>query len=124
MSNQKIEKARIGERLREARERAHITIDEAAQAAGVQPLAVEKWERGASLPTLVQFRDLLPLYGVMACQVLFEDNPMELTPEQSGELLRAARDFSPGLRSRLDVLLATFARGKEPVWKVSCGSGE
>lgn len=124
MSNQKMEKALLGERLRAVRERAHVGIDEAAQAAGVQPLAIEKWERGSSLPSLIEFRALLPLYGVTACEVLYEDNPIELSPEQFAELSRAARTFSPGLRARVDVLLAMYARGKEPVWKVSAGSEE
>lgn len=115
----KQDKERIGRRLREVRERAHIPVVEAAETAGVQPLAVEKWERGTSLPSLLEFRALLGLYGVMACEVLYDSNPIELAPEQAAELSRAARHFSPGLRTRVDFLLATLARGKEPVWKVN-----
>lgn len=116
MNNQKKDRADIGGRLRAARLRAHISVQEAAKAAAVQPVALEKWEKGGALPSLIEFRDLLPVYGVMACQVLFDDNPLELSPEHAAELTRAARSFSPGLRARVDYMLALVARGKEPEW--------
>lgn len=107
----------IGDRLRIVRERAHITLPEAAEAAGVQPLAVEKWERGASLPPLLEFRALLPLYGVMACEVLFDSNPLAFSQEEATELRGVAKALSPALRARVDCLLAMMAQGTEPTWK-------
>lgn len=118
MFDQRAEKARLGARLRAARERAHVTVEEAASAANVQPLAVERWEKGRALPSLVEFRELLPLYGVMACEILFDANPWELTADHMAELGRAAKGFSPSLRARVDCLLAMVAQAKEPVWKV------
>jgi transcriptional regulator with XRE-family HTH domain len=118
MDNQKQEKAAIGKRLRAIRQRAHISVEEAAQAATVQPLAVQKWEKGTALPSLLEFRALLQLYGVMACEVLFETSPIELSAEHVSELSKAAANFTPGLRARVDYLLAIFARGKEPEWNV------
>lgn len=115
----KQDKMQIGRRLRGARERAHIHVNEAARAAGVQPLAVEKWERGTAMPTLLELRALLELYGVMACEILFDSNPIELSADQATELSRAAKDFSPGLRARVDLLLAMLSAGKEPVWRVN-----
>lgn len=117
MHVQKKERVMIGERLRAARERAHLTLDEAAGATGVLPLAIQKWERGAAMPSLIEFRQLLPLYGVMACELLFDVNPWELTPEQSSELAQAAKSFSPSLRTKVDTLLAMMAKAKEPRWK-------
>lgn len=119
MDSQKKEKTEIGRRLRTVRERAHISLEEAAAAAQVQPLAVKKWERGAALPSLIEFRLLLQLYGVMACEILFHDNPIELTPEHVAELSKAAASFTPGLRARVDFLLTLVARGKEPAWTVT-----
>lgn len=110
-------KEQIGDRLRTVRERAHISIADAAKAAGVQPLAVEKWERGAALPPLLEFRALLPVYGVMACEVLFDSNPLSFTRDESVELAHAARSLSPGLRSRVDILLAMMGQAREPAWK-------
>jgi transcriptional regulator with XRE-family HTH domain len=113
----KQEREKIGRRLREVRERAHIQLVEAAEAAGVQPLAIEKWERGTSLPTLIEFRALLPLYGVMACEVLFDSNPLTLSQEDAQELARASKSMSPSLRARVDWILATMSQGREPAWK-------
>lgn len=107
----------IGRRLRAVRERARISTAEAASAALVQPLAVEKWERGTSLPSLIEFRALLPVYGVMACEILFEHNPLTLTVEEAGELKRAAQTLNPRLRGKVDFLLAMMGQGTEPVWK-------
>jgi transcriptional regulator with XRE-family HTH domain len=116
-SNNRTERALVGRRLQAARKRAHISVEEAAKALGVQPVAIDRWERGASLPSLIEFKAVLQLYGVMACEVLFEANPFELSPEHASELAQRAKAFSPGLRSRIDFLLAFFARGREPVWK-------
>lgn len=110
-------KLQIGDRLRTVRERAHITIAEAAEAAGVQPLAVEKWERGTSLPPLLEFRALLPVYGVMACELLFDSNPLTFSTEEAAELRGAAKALSPALRARVDCLLAMMSPGREPAWK-------
>jgi transcriptional regulator with XRE-family HTH domain len=118
MFNQKTERAQIGMRLRTARERAHISIEDAAEAIGVQPLAVAKWERGTALPGLIEFRALLQTYGCMACDILFEENPWTLTPDQAAELVRVTRGASPSLRAKVDVALAMHSKGVEPVWKV------
>lgn len=115
--NMKSERIRIGLRLRSSRERAHITVEEAAAALEVQPLAIERWERGAALPTLLELRRILAHYGVMACTILFEVNPWELPQDEAAELARAAKNFSPGLKARVDVLLAMMARGREPQWR-------
>lgn len=113
----KSEKSLIGKRLQQVRERAHISVVDAAASLEVQPLAVERWERGAAMPSLVEFKRVLELYGVMACEVLFEINPLELPPDQAAELSQRAQEFTPGLRSRIDCFLAMFSRGKEPVWR-------
>lgn len=117
MNNQRAERVAVGRRLRGARESAHLSVEDAAQASGVQALAIDKWERGAALPNLLQLRALIELYGVMACQVLYDNNPWVLPAELAAELGRAARSFSPALRTRVDVYLATHSRGVEPVFK-------
>lgn len=119
MENQRAEKANIGRRLRAIRERAHFTIAEAAKAAGVQPLAVQKWERGTALPSIIELRELMTLYGVMAYDILYDISPLEIGPEQVRELVQASKSFSPSLRARIDFILAMFSRGKEPTWKVT-----
>jgi transcriptional regulator with XRE-family HTH domain len=117
MSIHKGEKVRIAQRLKAARERAHLEVEDAAAAVGVLPLAIAKWERGVTLPSLLEFRQLLPVYGVMACEVLFDRNPWALSQEQAAELARAAKGFTPELRVKVDTLLAMIAQAKEPAWK-------
>lgn len=117
MNKQKSVRTEIAGRLRAARTRAHLSLEDAARAVNVQPLAIKKWERGASLPSLLELRDLLPLYGVMAGEVLFEGSPIRLSPEQAAELRTAAAQCSPGLRCRLDLILSVAARAMEPHWK-------
>jgi transcriptional regulator with XRE-family HTH domain len=113
-----VHKKDLAVRLKAARERAHISVEDAASAAGVQPIAIRRWERGSTLPSLLEFRLLLQAYGVMACDVLFDDSPWALSPSQAAELSHAARNFSPSLRVRMDLLLTMHARGVEPEWKV------
>lgn len=107
----------IGRRLRAVRERARITVADAAQAVGVQPLAVEKWERGRTMPTLLELRRLLPVYGVTAAEVLYDRNPMTFTAEETADLSRAATALNPALRARVDTMLAVMGQAVEPAWK-------
>lgn len=119
MAQRKQDKAVIAARLRCVRERAHITIEDAAEAIKVQPLAVEKWERGSSLPSLLEFRALMELYGIMPALVLYGAHPLDLSAEQCAELLRHAKQFSPGLQAKVHLLLAIVGPGKEPAWSAA-----
>lgn len=114
MNNQKQERTKIAGRLKAARERAHISVEDAAELAGVQPVAVLRWEKGASLPSLVEFRALLEGYGIIACEVLYDENPWALTKEMASELRRVCRDLSPDLQARVTLYLATHMKGVEP----------
>jgi len=103
------QKAVIGDRLRRARELARISKEEAAEAAGAQAIAVASWERGSTLPSLVQLPGLLACYGVTSYQVLFGSSfPVALTQEEATEL--AAAEFSPRLARKRDVLLTLLGR--------------
>jgi transcriptional regulator with XRE-family HTH domain len=117
MPHRKQEKERLAQRLKQARERAHVSLEDAAEAASVQPLAVEKWESGKSLPGLLEFRSLMECYGTMPAYVLYAAHPLELSAEQCAELAKVSKQLSPGLQAKLSVLLAIVGPGKEPVWK-------
>jgi transcriptional regulator with XRE-family HTH domain len=108
--DRKSEMAQIGARLREARTRAGMTQEEAAAATGVKRPAVSNWEAGRNLPCLLQFRELLSLYGATAFQILFGPNPLTMTREEAQELSRAAVGFSPELQSKIDLLLTMLAK--------------
>lgn len=111
MQQVKQERALIGRRLRDARERAGISREEAAEVAEVQTTAIDAWERGRSAPSLVQFRELCGLYGVLACHILLGVSPYGLSQEDAKELALAARAFSPGLQAKVGLLLALATVG-------------
>ena len=104
------EPAALGKRLKVARNRAGVTQEEAAHVAGVTRCTISNWESGRHLPSLLQFRALVGMYGGTGYQILFGSNPFELTRDEAKELSQAAREFSPALRSRVDMLLALLSQ--------------
>lgn len=110
MGGARREKAAMGARLREARLSAGVTKEEAADASGAQVSAVDAWERGTCLPTLPQFKNLLTCYGALAHRLLFGSHPMDMTSEEVKELNGAAKEFSPELRRKVDVLLCLLVK--------------
>lgn len=108
------DKAIIGARLREARETAMISKEDAAESANVQVSAITAWERGTAMPNLVQVRGLLACYGLSGFKLLFGANPVELSKEEALEL--ASAKFSPSLRMKMDVVIALTRRAaNDPV---------
>lgn len=99
------ELATIGARLKEARLQAGVTQEEAAAATGVTRATISNWESGRNGPCLIQFRTMISLYGVTGHQTLFGHHPLELTAAEAKELMAAAKDFTPGLRAKSEMLL-------------------
>lgn len=110
MQDTRSEKAVIGARLRDARERMGITKEEAAEAAGAQLAAVRAWERGSALPTLPQLKGLLPHYGVSCYELLFGVTPIALDGDDLAQLRTAALALSPRLQVKLELMLMLTAR--------------
>lgn len=54
----------MGEKIRQARERAGMTQRELAQALGVDPSAVSLWEGGKNAPTVNNIYKLASILGV------------------------------------------------------------
>ena len=57
-------------RLRESRQLAHMSQEEAAEALGVSRRAVGNWENGTNCPNSKTIRKMVELYGVSADQLL------------------------------------------------------
>jgi transcriptional regulator with XRE-family HTH domain len=108
----------IGARLKEARENAGVSMEEAAEAAGAQVAAISAWERGRSLPSLIQYRDLLACYGVAGHRILFDHSPFELTQEQARELRLASHHFSPSLQTRVNVWVTVMERYRDSASRI------
>jgi transcriptional regulator with XRE-family HTH domain len=107
------EQIRLAGRLQDARLRAGCDESEAATAAGVPIAAYRAWERGTTLPSLFQLRDLMAHFGAIEYEVLHGSLPLRFSKAESRELQMAAQLFSPGLRSRIDLVLAIFAEPSE-----------
>lgn len=105
------ERVQVGLRLKAARLDAKVTQGEAAEAVGVQRPAISMWEHGHSLPSLLQFKVLAALYGVLTHRLLFGRSPVELSASEARELCNAARNCSPRLRAKVDVM-ATLLTSK------------
>jgi transcriptional regulator with XRE-family HTH domain len=101
----KAEMVAIGARLKAARQRASVTQEGASKVTNVSRSTVSNWEAGRNMPCLVQFKSLLGLYGVTGHEILFGRHPLELTTEQTRELMQFAQLLSPGLQMRLDLLM-------------------
>lgn len=109
------EKLHFAGRLRDFRLWAGCSERESAAAAGVPLAAYRAWERGTTMPSLFQFRDLMTRFGTNGYQVLHGAYPFQFTRAEGRELLLAAKTFSPALRSRVDLLLAMMAEpGADP----------
>lgn len=70
MNNRKINVAANLRRLRRAN---HLTIEEVADRVGVSRQAIAKWEKGTSLPDIINCVALAGLYEVPVDELLFND---------------------------------------------------
>ena len=61
----------IGVRLRDARLAANLKQEQVATDFLRTRQAISSWESGRTLPTLLEFRNLLTLYGVSSDKILF-----------------------------------------------------
>ena len=85
----------IGEVIRTNRKRLGLTQEQVADRLGVTATAVNKWERGASMPDIALLGPIARLLGVSLEELLsFRE---ELTDEEIGALVRQADEkFSKG----------------------------
>lgn len=93
-------------RMRDARLAAGITQEEAAKAVGVTRATISNQEAGRSAPSLEQFRKLIAEYGAGAHVVLYGRAPVEFGPEEIAELRAFTMGASPGLRAKLELVIA------------------
>jgi transcriptional regulator with XRE-family HTH domain len=82
----------IGERLRDARLFAKLTQQDVATDFLCSRQAVSSWESGKTLPTLVEFRELVTLYGVSSDVILFG---ADVQDECEAVLRKMGQDFAP-----------------------------
>lgn len=103
----------LGARLELARRKAGASQEEAAEAADVDPIAVESWESGRAMPSLIQFRQLVSHYGVLPGMVLFGGIPVQITRSEATEMRIAVEGCSSSVRAKVDCVLAMFAEPSE-----------
>jgi transcriptional regulator with XRE-family HTH domain len=83
----------IGARLRAARLQAGLTQQHVATDFLCSRQAVSSWERGSTLPSLLQFGQLLALYAASADDVLYGDDTILLAGQDL--IRRASRQEEP-----------------------------
>ena len=99
---------RINEIIREKRRELGLTQEQAAERLGVPASAVNKWERGASLPDITLLPALARLLGVDLNTLL--DFSEELTDAQIGEFVNSLDGTV-----RLEGYAAAFERAEEKI---------
>lgn len=84
----------LGERLRQGRQAAGLSLEEAAEKMRTNPPRLEKWERGEGEPTIDELRAAVRLYRVPA-EFLLETEEAAFTPRQWEILRGLAAEFRP-----------------------------
>lgn len=84
----------LGERLRQGRQAAGLSMEEAAEKLRTNPPRLEKWERGEGEPTIDELRAAVRLYRVPA-EFLLETEEAAFTPD-SGNLAGIGGGIPPG----------------------------
>ena len=69
----------IGHILKNARTRASITQEQAAEALGVSRQTISNWENGKTFPDIVSVVKMSDIYSVSLDQLLKEESPMKQT---------------------------------------------
>ena len=82
----------LGERLRQGRQAAGLSLEEAAEKMRTNPPRLEKWERGEGEPTIDELRAAVRLYRVPA-EFLLETEEAAFTPRQWEILRGLAAEF-------------------------------
>jgi transcriptional regulator with XRE-family HTH domain len=100
------EAAKIGERLQRARQKAGASQLAVAQALGVTRPTVSNWEAGRNQPSLIQFRELLTMYGASPQMILYGAHRVSFSGADRRELLElAGQHASPRIQAKIDILL-------------------
>jgi len=71
----------IGARIKQVRKTNHLTVEQFAEEMGVSENAVYKWQRGETVPDIVNFGNLSTRYGVsLDYLILGRGDSDELSP--------------------------------------------
>lgn len=103
---------KIGQRIKLAREAAHITQEELAKAVGCTPQHIGAIERGIKTPRLDTFILIANTIGASSDLLLQDvlDNPVDAV---ACEFSAAAAPLSPKMQARVLKALRVFSEGEE-----------
>ena len=117
----------IGEKIRALRKGRKRTQEQLAEALGVSPQAVSKWETGASCPDVESLPSIAAYFGVSIDELLDFDRrkldaevralvaesvPLRAEPEKAEAFYRAALERYPDNETLLNCLLMTIPAGR------------
>ena len=98
----------IGRRIREYREKAHITQEQLAEAVGMTPTSVSNIERGVNYPTMDNFIRIANTIGTSADLLLadvIEASSEAKTSELSEKLKKLPPDKRRSIMSVVEALI-------------------
>ncbi len=72
----------INKRIGELRRQKGVTQDELAEAMGVSPQAVSKWETGLNCPDIMILPQLAAYFGVFIDDLFREESAVQLVPKE------------------------------------------
>ena len=104
--------ARIGQRIKEAREAAHITQEELAQAVGCTTKHIGAIERGIKTPRLDTFIIIANTTGASA-DMLLQDLINSPVDQVASEMAAAVAPLSDTLQKRIIKALRAFSENIE-----------
>ena len=69
------DKIRIGQSIKDYRRENGISLRQFADALGISPQAVSKWEHGTTYPDITMIPDIAKLLGVSVASLFGEETP-------------------------------------------------
>jgi transcriptional regulator with XRE-family HTH domain len=100
----------VGDRVRTARRRAELTQKELAQALGVEPITVSRWERGVTTPSLPRLERTARVTGSTLSELVREP---EATTARAVELAALREEFAE-LRALVDRMVQAIGLNRSP----------
>ncbi|OUP66909.1 hypothetical protein B5F13_02505 [Drancourtella sp. An177] len=97
----------IGQRLKEARKRAKITQEIAAERIGVSRQTISNWENNRSYPDILYVIDLSRLYDISLDELLKEDEKMMAYLAESTDVVKSRKALGRRLLLLTDLLIWT-----------------
>lgn len=99
----------LGKKIKESREFAQLTQDQAAEALGITKGAISQWEQNKTTPTLTQFRAFCSITNASADELLLDkelrgvEKRINALPDAMREYVLLAIEFSESIKEKIPI---------------------